>query len=67
MLGRLIRLLVRRHAIAEVVGHEHVAPDRKADPGPGFDWLRVARDLAWPRSRFGPWVLRQHTGDYPQA
>mgnify|MGYP000569053436 CR=1 FL=1 len=22
-----------------LVGHEHIAPDRKADPGSGFDWV----------------------------
>jgi N-acetyl-anhydromuramoyl-L-alanine amidase len=38
--------LSRRYRIAEVVGHEHVAPGRKADPGPGFDWPRLAHACA---------------------
>jgi N-acetyl-anhydromuramoyl-L-alanine amidase len=42
-LARLLRALRRRHPIAEVVGHEHVAPGRKADPGARFDWPRLAR------------------------
>jgi len=25
---------------AEIVGHEHIAPGRKTDPGPAFDWKR---------------------------
>ncbi len=25
-----------------ILGHEHVAPGRKFDPGPKFDWLRIA-------------------------
>ena len=25
-----------------ITGHEHIAPARKTDPGPGFDWSRLA-------------------------
>lgn len=46
-LMRLLPALARRcTALREVVGHEHVAPVRKTDPGPGFDWTRLARGLA---------------------
>lgn len=38
----LLRALRRRWpGLAEVVGHEHVAPGRKGDPGPGFAWPRL--------------------------
>ena len=37
----------RRAAIRHVVGHEHVAPGRKLDPGPGFDWRELAARLRW--------------------
>jgi len=37
-LATLIGALMRRYPIAAVAGHEHVAPGRKNDPGPGFDW-----------------------------
>jgi N-acetyl-anhydromuramoyl-L-alanine amidase len=40
-LARLLHALARRYPVAEAVGHEHVAPGRKADPGPGFDWARL--------------------------
>ena len=44
-LARLLSVLRRRYPVAEAVGHEHVAPGRKADPGAGFDWLRLRRTL----------------------
>jgi len=44
-LARLLGVMSRRYPIAEAVGHEHVAPGRKADPGAGFDWLRLRRAL----------------------
>lgn len=46
MLGRLARVLRRRYAIEDVVGHCDIAPGRKTDPGPAFDWSRLARLLA---------------------
>lgn len=50
-LARLVRALSRRYAIDEVVGHEHVAPGRKGDPGSAFDWTRLARALRGARPR----------------
>jgi N-acetyl-anhydromuramoyl-L-alanine amidase len=42
---RVLTALRACHPLAEVVGHEHVAPGRKADPGARFEWPRVARAL----------------------
>jgi AmpD protein len=46
VLTRLAVDLARRYPIAAIAGHEHVAPGRKHDPGPGFDWARCQRELA---------------------
>ncbi len=27
-----------------ITGHEHIAPGRKTDPGPHFDWVRIGRE-----------------------
>lgn len=37
----LCRVLRTAHPVRFVAGHEHIAPGRKQDPGPGFDWSRV--------------------------
>lgn len=37
-LAALTAALARRHRLADVCGHAHIAPDRKTDPGPFFDW-----------------------------
>lgn len=37
----------QNYPITSVVGHEHIAPGRKLDPGPGFDWPRLAKSVAW--------------------
>lgn len=46
MLARLIRALRRRYPIADIAGHSEIAPGRKTDPGPAFDWARLTRLLA---------------------
>ncbi|MBL8320129.1 MAG: 1,6-anhydro-N-acetylmuramyl-L-alanine amidase AmpD [Burkholderiaceae bacterium] len=57
MLASLLRALARQYPIAEIVGHEHVAPARKHDPGAGFDWSRLARALRWRAERL-PFAVR---------
>lgn len=42
-LWQLIDVLRRRYPIAAIAGHCHIAPSRKTDPGPFFDWAAVRR------------------------
>jgi AmpD protein len=44
-LARLCQDLARQYPIAHIAGHEHIAPGRKQDPGPGFNWS-VLKSLA---------------------
>jgi AmpD protein len=37
-LAALTLALQARHGFADVAGHDHIAPGRKTDPGPFFDW-----------------------------
>jgi AmpD protein len=47
-LTTLLRALLRRHPLRDLAGHEHVAPGRKTDPGPGFDWRALAAQPGFP-------------------
>ena len=41
----LTRALQARHPIVDIVGHADIAPGRKTDPGPCFDWARYRATL----------------------
>jgi AmpD protein len=58
-LARLIGQLAQRWPIAEVTGHEHVAPGRKADPGARFDWTALVAALPSRRVAVVPQVPDQ--------
>ncbi|MES2205809.1 MAG: 1,6-anhydro-N-acetylmuramyl-L-alanine amidase AmpD [Pseudomonadota bacterium] len=46
ILVQLTRALWRHYPLEEIVGHEHIAPGRKTDPGPYFDWDYYRKLLA---------------------
>jgi AmpD protein len=56
-LANLCRQLADRYPITHIAGHEHIAPDRKLDPGPGFDWARLQRSLGWDHRCFPGCVI----------
>lgn len=44
-LAALTQCLCDRYPIKDIAGHSGIAPGRKTDPGPCFDWLRYAADV----------------------
>ena len=60
-LAALLLALKRRYPIEAAVGHSDVAPGRKTDPGPAFDWDRLARLTGAPR--LAPGAFGQGTPD----
>lgn len=45
-LAMLTSALQARYPLTDVAGHEHIAPSRKTDPGPCFDWAHYRSFIA---------------------
>lgn len=56
-LARLLLELTEAWPMTQAIGHEHIAPGRKQDPGKAFDWPLLASLTGWPAERFPPSAL----------
>jgi AmpD protein len=53
--------IAQNYPIAHIAGHEHIAPGRKADPGPGFQWRFLQQSLGFSSQCFPDSVLEQNS------
>ena len=51
-LQALLAAIAQQYPVQHVAGHEHIAPGRKIDPGPGFDWAVLQRGSDLPAQCF---------------
>ena len=47
-LAGLLEQLAAQYPLTHLAGHEHIAPGRKHDPGPGFSWAQLQALLPAP-------------------
>ena len=48
----LLPAIAQHYPIKHVCGHEHIAPQRKKDPGDGFSWAYLQKALGWDKEFF---------------
>ncbi|CAG4885721.1 1,6-anhydro-N-acetylmuramyl-L-alanine amidase AmpD [Paraburkholderia saeva] len=54
-LGALVKTLAAHYPVEALAGHADIAPGRKTDPGPHFEWQRLQHDSALP-ARYFPYL-----------
>lgn len=54
-LAALVNALVAHYPIEALAGHADIAPGRKTDPGPHFEWTRLQRDTSL-AARYFPYL-----------
>lgn len=60
-LQSLIPAMAHHYPLRHVAGHEHIAPGRKEDPGPGFRWDVLRDSLGLPASYYPHTTAGGHT------
>lgn len=58
-LASLCLAILQHYPIADIAGHQHVAPGRKNDPGEGFDWLLLQQSVGLDARYFPADLLRK--------
>jgi N-acetyl-anhydromuramoyl-L-alanine amidase len=61
-LAGLVTALTKRYPIEALAGHSDIAPGRKTDPGPHFDWARLQRDTQLANASF-PYIQGRDAQD----
>ncbi len=63
----LMPVLLAQYPVKHIAGHEHIAPDRKKDPGKGFSWLYLQQGLGLPNKYFPESVIHSITHKQTQS
>jgi AmpD protein len=53
--------------VKHIAGHEHIAPERKKDPGKGFSWLFLQQGLGLSSKYFPESVIHSITHKQTQS
>lgn len=62
-LAVVLPALAQQYPIAHLAGHEHIAPGRKIDPGPGLDWALLQQRLGMPPQCFPDSVQEKNSSE----